>query len=145
MEILHIVEYLEKLIVEGKLTFQKPYPTKVVYHDPCDLGRHMDIYEPPRKILQAIPGIQLLEFKENRNLAKCCGGGGGLKAYNNDLSGEIAYHRALEAFELTADVIVSACPSCKSSLQQAAARIRREKKRGLKVMDITEVVAEALA
>jgi Fe-S oxidoreductase len=50
----------------------------------------------------------------------------------------------LEALELEADVIVSACPSCKSSLQQAAARIRREKKRGLKVMDITEVVAEAL-
>jgi glycolate oxidase len=144
MEILHIVEYLEKLIVEGKLIFQKPYSMKVIYHDPCDLGRHMNIYEPPRKILQAIPGIQLLEFKENRNLAKCCGGGGGLKAYDNDLSAEIAYHRALEAFELAADVIVSACPSCKSSLQQAAARIRREKKRGLKVMDITEVVAGAL-
>jgi glycolate oxidase len=104
----------------------------------------MNIYEPPRKILQAVPGIQLLEFKENRNLAKCCGGGGGLKAYDNDLSGEIAYHRALEAFDLEADVIVSACPSCKSSLQQAAARIRREKKRSLKVMDITEVIAEAL-
>jgi glycolate oxidase subunit GlcD len=145
MEILHIVEYLEKLIVGGKLTFQKPYTMKAVYHDPCDLGRHMNIYEPPRKILQAIPGIQLLEFKENRNLAKCCGGGGGLKAYDNDLSAEIAYHRALEAFELEADVIVSACPSCKSSLQQAATRIRREKKRGLKVMDITEVVAGALA
>jgi glycolate oxidase len=144
MEILHIVEYLEKLIVEGILIFQKPYSMKAIYHDPCDLGRHMNIYEPPRKILQAIPGIQLLEFKENRNLAKCCGGGGGLKAYDNDLSAEIAYHRALEAFELAADVIVSACPSCKSSLQQAAARIRREKKRGLKVMDITEVVAGAL-
>jgi glycolate oxidase len=145
LEVLHIVEYLEKLITEGKLKFQKPYPLKVVYHDPCDLGRHMSIYEPPRKILEAIPGIQLREFKENRSLAKCCGGGGGLKAYNNDLSDEIAYHRALEALELEADVIVSACPSCKSSLQQAAARIRREKKGRMKVLDITEVVAETLA
>jgi len=50
----------------------------------------------------------------------------------------------IEAFELEADVIVSACPSCKSSLQQVAARIRREKKGRLKVMDFTEVVAEAL-
>jgi glycolate oxidase subunit GlcD len=145
IEVLHIVEYIEKLISEGKLKFQKPYPLKIVYHDPCDLGRHMNIYEPPRKILQAIPGVQLLEFKENRSLAKCCGGGGGLKAYNNDLSGEIAYHRAMEAIDLGAEVIVSACPSCKSSFQQAAARIRREKKGQLKVLDITEVVAEALA
>ena len=91
IEVLHIVEYLEKLISEEKLKFQKPYAMKIVYHDPCDLGRHMNIYEPPRKILQAIPGVQFLEFKENRSLAKCCGGGGGLKAYNNDLSGEIAY------------------------------------------------------
>ncbi len=144
MEIFHIVDYLERLVTEGKLKFLKPYPLKVVYHDPCDLGRHMNIYEPPRKILQAIPGLQLLEFKENRSLAKCCGGGGGLKAYNNDLSGEIAYHRALEAVELGADVIVSACPSCKSSFQQAAARIRKEKKGRLKVKDITEVMSEAL-
>jgi glycolate oxidase len=144
IEVLHIVEYIERLISEGKLKFQKPYAMKIVYHDPCDLGRHMNIYEPPRKILQAIPGVQLLEFKENRSLAKCCGGGGGLKAYNNDLSGEIAYHRALEAVDLGAEVIVSACPSCKSSFQQAAAKIRKEKKGRLRVLDITEVVAESL-
>jgi len=145
IEVLHIVEYLEKLISKGKLKFQKPYAKKIVYHDPCDLGRHMNIYEPPRKTLQAIPGLHLLEFKENRSLAKCCGGGGGLKAYNNDLSGEIAYHRALEAIELGAEIIVSACPSCKSSFQQAAARLRKEKKGRLKIMDITEVVGEAVA
>jgi len=145
LEVLHIVEYLEKLITEGRLKFPKPYPLKVVYHDPCDLGRHMNVYEPPRKILQAIPGLQLLEFKENRSLAKCCGGGGGLKAYNIDLSGEIAYRRVLDAVELGAEIIVSACPTCKSTLQQATVRVRKEKKGRLKVMDITEVVAEALA
>ena len=143
-EVFHIVEYIDKLISEGKLKFQKPYTARIVYHDPCDLGRHMDIYEPPRTILQAIPGLQLLEFKENRSLAKCCGGGGGLKAYNIDLSGEIAYRRVVDAIELGAEIIVSACPTCKSTLQQAAARLRKEKKGRLKVLDITEVVAEAL-
>lgn len=145
VEVLHIVEYIEELITEGKLKFQKAQTMKIVYHDPCDLGRHMNVYEPPRKILQAIPGVELLEFKENRALAKCCGGGGGLKAYNNELSGEIAYHRALDAIELGAEIIVSACPSCKSSLQQAAARLRKGKRGRLKVMDITELVGEALA
>jgi Fe-S oxidoreductase len=87
----------------------------------------------------------LLEFKENRNLAKCCGGGGGLKAFNNDLSGDIAYHRTLEAIDLGAEIIVSACPACKSSFQQATAKLRKEKKGRHKVMDIKEIVAEALA
>jgi glycolate oxidase len=145
VEVFHIVEYIEKLISEGKVKFQKPYAARIVYHDPCDLGRHMNVYEPPRKILQAIPGLQLLEFKDNRSLAKCCGGGGGLKAYNIDLSGEIAYRRVLDAVELGAEIIVSACPTCKSTLQQASARVRKEKKGRLKVMDITEVVAQVLA
>jgi glycolate oxidase subunit GlcD len=144
LEVLHIVEYIDQLISEGRLIFTKPFQKKVIYHDPCDLGRHMNIYEPPRKILQAIPGVELLEFMENRSLARCCGGGGGLKAFDIDLSGEIAYTRALEAVALKAEVIVSACPACKSSFQQAAARLRREKKGRLKVMDITELVAEAL-
>jgi glycolate oxidase len=145
VEVFHVVEYIEKLISEGKLKFQKPYAARIAYHDPCDLGRHMNVYEPPRKILQAIPGSQLLEFKENRSLAKCCGGGGGLKAYNIDLSGEIAYRRVLDALDIGAEIIVSACPTCKSTLQQAAAKARKEKKGRLKVLDITEVVAEALA
>ena len=59
---------------------------KVAYHDPCDLGRHLNIFEPPRNIVKSIPGVTLVEFKNNRLLAKCCGGGGGLKAFNNELS-----------------------------------------------------------
>ena len=145
IEVFHMVEYMDRLISEGKLKFDKAVSRKVVYHDPCDLGRHLNIYEPPRRVLQAIPGIELVEFKENRNLARCCGGGGGMKAFDNELSGDIAYRRAMDAVDLGADVVVSACPSCKSSLQQAAAKLRKEKKGRLKVMDITELVADALA
>ncbi|MGB9628629.1 MAG: heterodisulfide reductase-related iron-sulfur binding cluster, partial [Thermodesulfobacteriota bacterium] len=62
-----------------------------------------------------------------------------------DLSGEIAYQRMLEALEVGAEMVVSACPSCKSNLQVASARLRKEKKGKIKVMDITELVAEAVA
>ena len=117
---------------------------KVAYHDPCDLGRHLNIFEPPRNLLKKVPGVTLIEFKNNRLLAKCCGGGGGVKAFNNELSGEIAYQRALEAVDVGAEVVVSACPACKSNLVLAAARLRKEKKGRLKVMDITELVADAL-
>ncbi len=143
--VVHAIDYLNHLVEEKKIRFKNGAPMKVAYHDPCDLGRHLNIFEPPRELLMKIPGVTLVEFKNNRLLAKCCGGGGGLKAFNTELSGEIAYKRMLEASEVGAEVVVSACPSCKSNLQVAAARLRKEKKGRIKVMDITELVAEALA
>ena len=145
VQVYHAVEYLEKLITDGKLSFKNGASIKVAYHDPCDIGRHMNIYEPPRNVIKAIPSVELIEFPQNRNLAKCCGGGGGLKAYDTEMSLEIAYKRVQQASSIGADAIVSACPACKSNLQLATARLRKEKKGRIKVMDITELVAEALA
>ncbi|MBS3917964.1 MAG: FAD-binding protein [Deltaproteobacteria bacterium] len=141
----HTVEYLGKLITDGKLIFKNGAKMKVAYHDPCDIGRHMDIYDPPRNVIRAIPSVELIEFPQSRNLAKCCGGGGGMKAFDTDMSLEISYKRVQQVSGIGVDLIVSACPSCKSNLQVAAARLRKEKKGKIKVMDITELVAEALA
>lgn len=144
-EVLHAVEFIEKLIQDGKLTFKADSPpVKVIYHDPCDMGRHMGVYEPPRNILKAIPGVELLEFPLNRAHAKCCGGGGGMKGFDNEMAGEIGYKRLLSALDLGAEILVSACPSCKGSFNQAAARARKEKRGKIKVMDITELVANRL-
>jgi len=146
IQVYHIVEYIEKLITDHKIIFKEgDKKIKVAYHDPCDIGRHMNIYDPPRNILMAIPSVELVEFSQNRNLAKCCGGGGGLKAYDTEMSLEIAYKRIQEANSVGAEMVVSACPACKSNLQLAAARLRKEKKGRIKVMDITELVGEALA
>jgi glycolate oxidase len=144
-EVVHTIQYLDRLIEEGKIKFKDGNPMKVAYHDPCDLGRHLNIFEPPRDLLKKVPGVTLLEFKNNRLLAKCCGGGGGLKAFNTELSGNIAYQRMLEALDVGAEVVVSACPACKANLQLAAAKLRKEKKGRIKVMDIIELVAEAVA
>jgi glycolate oxidase len=144
-EVVTAIDYIDRLIQEKKIQFKNGQPVKVAYHDPCDLGRHLNIFEPPRELIKKIPGVTLVEFKNNRLLAKCCGGGGGLKAFDTALSGEIAYKRILEALEVGAEMVVSACPSCKSNLQVAAARLRKEKKGRIKVMDITELVAEAMA
>jgi glycolate oxidase len=145
IQVFHTVEYLEKLINSGELTFKDGAKIKVAYHDPCDIGRHMNIYDPPRNVIRAIPSVELIEFPQNKNLAKCCGGGGGLKAYDTEMSLEIAYKRIQEANSVEAEVVASACPACKSNLQMAAARLRKEKKGRIKVMDITELVADALA
>ena len=140
----HIVEYLEKLIQDRRLTFKNgDKKTKVAYHDPCDIGRHINIYDPPRNVLKALPSVELVEFPLNRNLAKCCGSGGGMKAFDTDMSLEIAFETDQQAGNIGAEVVVSACPACKSNLNLAAARLRKEKKGRLKVMDITELVADA--
>lgn len=141
----HIVETMDRLIQEGKLQLKEKKPLKVIYHDPCDLGRHLGIYEPPRNVIRAIPGVELVEFPLNRQLAKCCGGGGGVKAFDNPLGADIALNRVKQALDTGADVLVSACPSCKNSLNQAAARARKEGLGRIKVMDITELVARHLA
>jgi glycolate oxidase len=141
----HVVTYLNDLLSQGKLPLKGNGSMTIAYHDPCDLGRHMQVFEEPRNILKQIPGVQLNEFKMNRLLAKCCGSGGGVKGFDNQLSQDIAYNRVLQALDVGAEVIVSACPSCKSNLTQGAARLRKEKKGKIKVKDITEVVASALA
>ncbi|MGC8658731.1 MAG: FAD-binding and (Fe-S)-binding domain-containing protein [Desulfomonilaceae bacterium] len=144
-KVTHAVELIEKLIEQNRLNFKQDVKTiKVAYHDPCDMGRHMGIYEPPRNILKAIPGVELVEFPLNRALAKCCGGGGGLKGFDNQLSSDIGYKRLLSAIDMGVDAIVSACPSCKGSFNQAAAKARKEKKGKIKVLDITELVASSL-
>jgi glycolate oxidase subunit GlcD len=145
IQVFHAVEYFDKLIRDGKIAFKDGDRMKIAYHDPCDLGRHMNVYDPPRNVIKAMKAVELVEFPLNRNLAKCCGAGGGLKAYDTEMSLEIAYKRIQQAVSAGADAVVSACPACKSNLQLAAAKLRREKKGRVKVMDITELVADALA
>ncbi|MEW6261502.1 MAG: FAD-linked oxidase C-terminal domain-containing protein [Thermodesulfobacteriota bacterium] len=145
LEVRHAIEYLEARIKDGRIKFKEDEALKVAYHDPCDIGRHMGLYEPPRNVLKAIPGLKLIEFPQNRTLAKCCGGGGGVKAFDNTLSNDIAFERVLQAVAIGAEAIVSACPSCKNSLNQGATRLKKEKKGKIKVMDLTELVAGRMA
>ena len=112
----HIVKVLADLIDKVKVKFTKEVKQKVVYHDPCELGREMGIYDEPRKILEAIPELEVVEFVRNRENTWCCGGGGGLKGVNFDMSVEIAGDKVKEASDIGAEVIISACPSCKTNI-----------------------------
>jgi Fe-S oxidoreductase/FAD/FMN-containing dehydrogenase len=144
VKVMHAVEIIDELIMDDKLKFYKPFKKKVAYHDPCELGRHLKIYEPPRGILKAIPGLEYIELPKNRGDAICCGGGGGLKAVDLDISQDIAYNRILAALDEGADILVSACPSCKANLRLAADRARKEKVGKIRVMDINEILKKAL-
>ena len=76
-EVLHYTQYIEKLIGEGKLTFSGNVNKTVTFHDPCFLGRYNEVYDEPRKMLEAIPGVKLVEMPLSKVDAEFCGGGGG--------------------------------------------------------------------
>ena len=75
LEFIPFSEFVLRLLKEGKIKFDKPYPHEVAWHDPCELGRHQNIYNPAREVLNAIPGLTLKEMKHTRHQASCWGGG----------------------------------------------------------------------
>jgi heterodisulfide reductase subunit D len=136
----HISEYLEKLIKEGKLKFSKEFKKKVAYHDPCHLGRHAKVYDAPRNVLKAIPGVTVVEMKHEKEDSHCCGAGGGFKSAFNEMAEDIAARRVKEAVDAGAEVIVTSCPFCQVNLNAGA------KKAGLniKTMDVVQVALQAV-
>jgi glycolate oxidase len=142
--VFHISQFVQMMLEEGKMTLRKQVKNKVIYHDPCDLGRHMNVYDEPREVLKSILGLELLEFEKNRSSAACCGGGGGLMAYDSDMSLAIARKRVEDAVDSGAGVLVSACASCKDSLKKGLRKVPKSKRRDLRIADLTEIIAEAL-
>ncbi|MDD1779511.1 MAG: hypothetical protein LUQ65_15215, partial [Candidatus Helarchaeota archaeon] len=142
VELLHVTDYLVKLIKDGKIKFKEGAPAiKVTYHDPCHIGRHCGIYNSPREILKSIPGVELVEMRRNKEFAWCCGAGGGVKSGLKDWALEIATERIKEAEETGAQLLISACPFCKRNLMDAIKACKSK----LKFMDITEFVNSRLA
>ncbi len=138
-EVRHAAELLAGMVDAGQLRLG-PYEKALTYHDPCDLGRTSGIYDAPRRVLQAIPGVRFAEMKDNRAMALCCGGGGDVEMGDAELTAAVGRRRLAQAQETGAEVIVSACQQCKRTLSAAA---RREKAR-VRVLDITEVVWQAM-
>jgi heterodisulfide reductase subunit D len=140
-EVVHIVEYAAELIRNGDLDFRGPgEKRKITYHDPCHLGRELGIYDAPREILSAIPGIELVEMDPNRRAALCCGAGGGVRSYNSELSKRIGADRIRQAIEAGAEIIATACPFCVNNLETGASI----EGSSIGVADIVDLLAESL-
>src|SRR3989337_3883132 len=91
--VMHITQYLNEELNKGKLELKNPINMTVTYHDPCHLGRHAKIYDEPRAVLSAIPGIELKEMYPTRENSWCCGAGGGVKISDPYLAIDIASDR----------------------------------------------------
>ncbi len=139
IEPIHIVQLLAEQIEQGKVKFTKEINKTVVYHDPCELGRDTQTYDAPRQILEAIPGLKLVEFEANKEQTWCCGGGGGVKGTNYDLAVEIGSDKVKQANDVGAEMIVSACPSCKRNIIDGINLVGSD----LDTLDVLELCIEA--
>jgi len=142
-ELQHISESLAAAIEKDGLSFN-PVKMKVTYHDSCRLGRHLGIYEPPRQVLRAIPGVEFVEMKQVREESLCCG----TSAFTNcDLySKQIRVERLLEAKGSGAEVLITSCPKCRIHFR--CAMVSKGEEKGpdveIEVSDIVNLVAKAL-
>lgn len=140
LQIIHGTQLLASLLQDGRLAL-KETKRVVTFHDPCDLGRKSGEYDAPRAVLQSIPGVQYREMKHAREDSRCCGGGGNMEMNDAALGGKVAQDRVRQALETGADTIVTACQQCKRTLMGGA----RQMKARIKVMDISEILSEAVS
>jgi len=138
----HYTQVLDRLMEEGALTPTHRVERTVTYHDPCYLGRHGGVYEPPRNILDRIPGIERVEMERSRQNSLCCGGGGGGLWSDLPQDERFAVLRVQEAMETGADTIATACPYCTSMLEDAVKVLFLEDH--IQVMDVAELLAASL-
>jgi len=141
-EVLHHSEVIAELVKSGKIRLKNSLDKTITYHDSCYLGRHNGIYDAPRDILAAIPGIKLEEMPRSRNKGFCCGAGGG-RMWLDEAKPRVNQNRVNEAAETTsAGLVTTACPFCSTMIDDGIKETGREGK--LENRDIAELVAEAM-
>ncbi|HOO89258.1 MAG TPA: heterodisulfide reductase-related iron-sulfur binding cluster [Syntrophales bacterium] len=141
-EVYHHTEIIADLIAKGKIKLKKSVSGLFTYHDSCFLGRYNDIYEQPRNILAAVPGMNLAEMKRNHAKSFCCGAGGGRMWMEEDIGDRINDMRADQAIEIKADTIAVGCPFCLTMMSDGIKDRAMEEK--MKALDIAEIVWQAM-
>lgn len=140
VELVHASQFINQLIKAGRIKLKKEIKVRTTYHDPCDLGRNTGVYEEPREIIKAVPGIDFVELPTNRKFSICCGGGGNVEMTDADLSAQVAQMKLDAIRSVGAEMVVTACQQCVRTMATRAKRTKTE----LAVKDLTELVVEAM-
>ena len=144
-EVIHHAQLLAHLVAAGRLTAGAPVEQRVTYHDPCYLGRHNGIYDDPRAVLAAVPGVEQVEMKRCRNRGFCCGAGGARMWMEERVGKRINVERTDEALGTGASMVATACPYCLIMLDDAVtARKAEGGAEGVRVIDIAQVLEDSI-
>lgn len=135
LEFLHATEYLAQLLDQNRFVLG-PVEEIVTYHDPCDLGRKSGVFDAPREVLAAIPGLELREMSMNRQDALCCGGGGDVETVDPEVPAGVAAMRLAQVEATGAKYVASACQQCERTLQEGA----RQNRIRIRAIDVVELL-----
>ncbi|MBS4218873.1 4Fe-4S dicluster domain-containing protein [Bacillus sp. FJAT-49711] len=141
-EVYHHTELLDQLVKKGRLQPRYSVKEKITFHDSCYLGRYNEVYDPPREILKAIPGVTLMEIERNRENAMCCGAGGGLMWMEEDADKRVNVARTEQALAVNPSIISSGCPYCLTMLSDGTKA--KEVEDTVKTYDVAELLEKAV-
>ena len=150
LDVVHHTQLLNRLVREGRLTPVAPpagsvAQTPVTYHDPCYIGRHNRVYEPPRELLGALPGLELREMPRNSVRSFCCGAGGARMWMEERIGQRINANRTEEAIATGAQQIAVACPFCRIMLSDGVTAAQQDGTgEGVEVLDVAQLLLTAV-
>ena len=142
-ECVHASELVADLIKEGKVKLSNGKAASIVYHDSCYLGRYNEVYDAPRQILEALPGVIRKEAGRSKNKGMCCGAGGGRMWIDEEPTQRVNTLRVEQLLGTEPDVIASACPYCMTMLSDGVKE--KQADANVQTRDVLELVADALA
>jgi Fe-S oxidoreductase len=149
LEVVHHTQLLNRLVREGKLTpvadGSAPKRT-LTYHDPCYLGRHNQVYTPPRELLDVLPGTEVKEMERSRERSFCCGAGGARMWMEENIGTRINTNRTTEAVETGADQIAVGCPFCRVMLSDGLTELQADGKarEEVEVLDVAQLLLDSV-
>ncbi|WHX51279.1 (Fe-S)-binding protein [Paenibacillus woosongensis] len=139
VDVLHHTQLLSRLVTEGRLVPRHEVNERITYHDSCYLGRYNNVYEEPRAVLRAIPGVQLVEMERSRENGMCCGAGGGLMWMEENSGKRVNVARTEQALKVNPSLISTACPYCLTMLEDGTKL--KEADDTVKTKDVAEILA----
>ena len=141
-EVYHHTEIIWQLIQEKRIHLEKEVQETIAYHDSCYLGRYNQIFDIPRNILNAVPGVEVLEIGRNRENAMCCGAGGGMMWLEDKQGKRINVERTEQALQLNPTAIGTNCPYCLTMMTDGVKAAEKEDE--VSTLDIAEIVEKAM-